>query len=54
MKVLVLLNILFAGYSAHTMKRVIEPLAEFHEFPWCITSHCEFFDNLIKTRGKDN
>ncbi|MNV18676.1 putative Peptidoglycan domain protein [compost metagenome] len=36
------------------IKRVIEPLAEFHEFPWCITSHTEFFDNLIKTRGKDN
>ncbi|AQV16013.1 hypothetical protein [Acinetobacter pittii] len=34
--------------------RVIKPLAEFHEFPWHIISHSEFFDNLIKTRGKDN
>ncbi|GEM_PF-4890388 len=54
MKILVLLNILLAGCSAHTMKRVIQPLAEFHEFPWCMTSHSEYFDNLIKTTGKDN
>lgn len=36
------------------IKRVIEPLADFHKFPWHITSHNKFFDNLIKTRGKDN
>lgn len=36
------------------IKNVIEPLAEFYKSLWRITSHNKFFDNLIKTRGKDN
>lgn len=52
MKVLVLLNILLAGCSAHTMKRELSLLQNFMNFLG--VSHSEFFDNLIKTRGKDN